>query len=436
MSDPSQKLASASAERSVSAAPSTLRQGVVTALSMVLAAGAVLGGLAFIEVRATSAAGPAASALPRVEVAALTALDDYRIERRFAARVEPAREVALSFEFGGTLLQVDADEGDAFVRGQVLATLDTASLDAQRRRVEASRRALEADAKLAELDLGRQRMMRDENFVSSDAFDRARLTVDRVQARLMESDAALEELDVARKKHVLRAPFDGTVGARMLDPGSRVQPGQAVLQLYDDAPRQLRVGLPPELLVALESGARYVARRVGRPDQTFTVALHARRSDVDPATRTVAALFTIVDDHGVEPLIGELAQLVVQQRPDEPMGTTNAAGEQRLFDVPLTALSEDAYGAWSLLAARPVDVAPDEIERVGDDVVAVLHRIAVTPIEPLGERVIVRAAIDDGTLLLLGAQHRVVPGERVRTVGVRHGESAARAVVPSWGNGS
>jgi hypothetical protein len=110
----------------------------------------------------------------------------------------------------------------------------------------------------------------------------------------------------------------------------------------------------------------------------------ALRPDIDPATRTVAALFAL-EGEGLPPF-GTVLRLEVALWEPAPG-----------FWVPLAALTDGGRGLWA--------VQPVTNDRVGRELVQIL---AVD-----GERAFVRGALPDGARILADGGNRVTPGQAV-----------------------
>lgn len=139
--------------------------------------------------------------------------------RAFAARLEPWATATLAPEVGGTVLRLGAELGQAVPAGAELLALDTglirpALAAAEIQAAETARRAAEA-ATLAE--------------------GRVLAATDRAAAQAA-ADTAAQEAVLLREqlaRHVLRAPFPGSVQARRVEVGDVVAPGQPAFTLVD-----------------------------------------------------------------------------------------------------------------------------------------------------------------------------------------------------------
>jgi hypothetical protein len=112
---------------------------------------AIVGGSRAIADRAEAVEVPAPA--PRITVPVMTVerLNGFEVDRRFAGQVEATQETGIAFETGGTVTEILVDEGDVVAAGEALARLDTRLLIAERNRLLASRRALDAQRELARL---------------------------------------------------------------------------------------------------------------------------------------------------------------------------------------------------------------------------------------------------------------------------------------------
>jgi RND family efflux transporter MFP subunit len=321
---------------------------------------------------------------PRTQVApeVLRTSSTVTLTRRFTGQFEPAQEVALGFEEGGTLAEVLVREGDAVAAGAVLARIDTRLLEAERRRLEASRAALDAEAELARRTNARQEALLFQGHVTQQRVDETSLTLARLDASLAEIDAALVALDVRLSKAEIVAPFAGRIGARRLDAGAVAGPGSAVVTLLEDAPARFRVALDPGLARHLSPGdTAEIETDVG----TLRATLAELAPELDGATRGRIAFFDLAPGMTAPPARSSGDVILRETRP-EPGAW-----------VPVAALRPGPRGTWTILVV--------EDGRVGVEAAEVLHLD--------GPRAFVRGSFADGALYLPGGVHRVVPGEVV-----------------------
>ncbi len=362
-----------------------LRRGVLLGLTGLGFLGLMGGGIAALHLRA--AAEPAVAANPpvRVEARPIRLDDGYRVTERFAGRLEPARETRLAFERAGLVLAVLFEEGDRVARGEVVARLDTAKLEAERDRLRAQRRELQAQEALAEATLERQEALATKGWQTEQRHDEARFGLAEIAAAIERVDAAIASVEVDIGKSVLTAPYAGSIAARSVDEGAVVAAGTPVVELLEAGARQLRVGVSVEAAKGLETGRLYPLDADGR---ALEGRLIAKRPDLQTGTRTVTVLLEVIGGEAVP--FGEVVELLLARR-------VPSAGAW----LPLTALSEGRKGLWSVLTV---------VERDGRPTVA---REAVEILHLDGGRAFVRGTIGAGTLVVLGGTNRIIPGQAV-----------------------
>ena len=152
--------------------------------------------------------------------------------------LQPLNQVEVGTEVSGTIATVEVDYNDRVDAGQVLARLDTARLEAQ---VEQSTAALEmaraqlleAQANVAETRSQLTRLQRglklspsatsEQDLEAAEAaFKRAQAAETRARAQIREAEARLRMDQTNLDKAVIRAPIDGIVLERKVEPGQTV----------------------------------------------------------------------------------------------------------------------------------------------------------------------------------------------------------------------
>ena len=145
-------------------------------------------------------------------------------------RVTPYRTIGLAAEIGGVLTEVAVEKGDTIEKGQVLLRIDERSWAAQHRQAEVEQRD-------AARDLERWTRMQAEGAVSQSEFD---AVIRRKEMADIALDLATIQLDKAR----LQSPVNGVVEDRLVEPGSFVNEGQAVLRILELDPRKVVFHVP------------------------------------------------------------------------------------------------------------------------------------------------------------------------------------------------
>lgn len=367
--------------------PGLIRRGVravfqlgVTAGVVSIAVFALVMGNQELTRRAEAVPAPEPAAVMPVETRAIAFKQSYDITRTFVGQIEAQRTAVVSFELSGRLASIAVDEGQRVAAGQPIAALETRLLTADRQRLEASKAALAAQLKFAQQTVERRSKLGDQGFSSQATLDEARARADELAARIAELEAALISNDIQLEKSQASAPFAGRVTERRVDGGESVAPGQPLVEIVEDGPVHLRVGVPLDLAEDELASAKVVAG-----GETLEARLVTLRPDVDPVTRTRTALFEITGATALT--FGQTAQLRVT-------GTVATPG----LWVPVTTLKEGVRGQWTLLAVDAQDV---------------VRSLSVQVVHSRGDEVFVRGAFPDGMRLIASGPQRVSVGQRV-----------------------
>jgi HlyD family secretion protein len=314
--------------------------------------------------------------------------------------VEARRSYALGPTIASRVARVLVDQGDMVKAGQLLAELDPVDLEdrvasgrfaAERaastiRAAEAQLAEAQSRAQLAIAAARRSDELRAQGFVSQEATDAKGHEANAAKAAM---DAAAAQLAAARRDHEraladvagvgkLRAqarlvsPVDGVVSARLVEPGTTIVAGQAVVQVIDPASLWIkaridqgqaggvRVGQPGEIVLRSDSKRSYRGQ-VERVDWVSDAVTEERIVNVGFAARPEAVA------------VGELVEVTIHTAALADVRSVPAAAVKRL---------DRQDGVWQItdgrVTFRPVRVGITTLDgrsqlldglATGDDVV-------------------------------------------------------------------
>lgn len=193
-----------------------------------------------------------------------------------------ATEVQIASKIPGRLAEVRVNEGDKVLQGQLLARMDTRTLEAQRSQAEAevlrareNLSAAEANVQLrqSELLLANQELKRSQElfrrgFASQQIIDQqqarlntgnaavlaAQAQVAAVKAAIGAAQAQVAQLTSEIDDSSLRAPIDGIIQLRLAEPGEVLGAGGRVLLLIDPNDQYMNLYLPASVTGRLTVG--------------------------------------------------------------------------------------------------------------------------------------------------------------------------------------
>ncbi len=264
-----------------------------------------------------------------------------------SGRVVQRRQSVLGTLVAGTAAEVRVDDGDRVEADALLVRLadedalanlaeaEAAVSEAEarlvrvrgvgRRMAEQSLRQAIIEAKQAEVEFKRQRLLAGTGAVSELSFERARRDRDQARSRrisaslevaaaapkgsdvamaaaaLSRAQARLTAAQVALEETRIRAPLSGVVLKRHVEPGEVVQPGEALVTFAGDGPLQVRIQPDESNLALLQVGQEALVSSEAFPGQRLAASISRIAPSVDPIRGTVEVDLDIEDESDLRP---------------------------------------------------------------------------------------------------------------------------------------
>jgi len=246
-------------------------------------------------------------------------------------------------EAPGVVSAIRFESGQRVRKGEVLVQLDASA-------ETASLRALEAALKLAQAQRDRYR----ELFTTRQAVARADLDERESEAERLQAEVNAQRALIARK--TIRAPFDGVLGIRKVNPGQFVNPGDAIVSLQSLDPIYVNFSLPEQEIGRVAVGQAVTASVDALEGRAFTGTITAIEARVDAGTRNFLVQATLENP---EELLRPGTFARVRSEIGEPL---------QVLVVPQTAVSFNPYGN-SVFVIAEVDRQPGETDMEGKPLV-------------------------------------------------------------------
>lgn len=234
--------------------------------------------------------GDVPEATPSLTVS-LAATEQREVVREVVASgaVAAWEEVSVGVELSGLrVASVEVEVGSVVRQGDVLLRVDDRTLASQLAQSEAQVREAATNLETARRKAARVRELADAQMIALQDAEEAEAARDNAQARLNTAIASRDAARVQRDFTVVRAPVDGVVSARSVQPGQVVGAGGELLRLIRDGRLEWRAELAEGDLLRVAPGTRV---QVDTP--TGAVAGTVRRVspalDVQSRTGTVFA---------------------------------------------------------------------------------------------------------------------------------------------------
>lgn len=223
--------------------------------------------------------------------------------------LQPINQVDVGSELSGIIKSVEVDYNSKVKAGQVLARLDTTKLEAQRRQTQATvaaaqAKVLQAQATIAETrsQLGRLKHLyqisggevpSQQDLDTADAaLKRAQADEANARATVAQTQASLHANETDLAKTVIRAPINGIVLKRTVEPGQTVAASLQAPVLFTLAENltqmQLHVNVDEADVGKVAAGQQATFAVDAYPDRTYP----ARITEVRYGSQTVQGVVT------------------------------------------------------------------------------------------------------------------------------------------------
>jgi len=225
-----------------------------------------------------SAAVPAVTPAPPalgVEVA-VARQDTLAQDVALTGRIEAVQAIDLRPEVEGRVVEILFREGQRVKAGTPLFRIDDAELRAQVARATADR------------DLARQTLERTRGLIAEQAS--ARTELERAEALARSTSAQLDLLSIRLARTVVRAPFTGIVGRRLVSLGDYVSPQVRLTSLQTSDPQRVALDVPERFAGVLRTGQRVAFGVAAYPGTRFTGTV----SFVDPVVALPSRTITVI----------------------------------------------------------------------------------------------------------------------------------------------
>ena len=295
--------------------------------------------------------------------------------------VEAIRSYDLAFQVGGKVVAVNADEGEQISSGALIAaidstdyklSLDQALVSVQRTNEEYGRlKALHAAGSLSDNDLEKADASAKQAAINA-ALARKRLTDTR-----------------------LFAPISGIVARRAIDPSETASPGAPLFTVVQLDPMDVRVGIPEADIGSVHLGQKASITIPALGGRTVDGRVTLVGVAADPATRTYTAKITVRNpEHVLKTGMVAEARIDNQQK-------------LKAITIPGSAIVRDAEGA--------------TVVYVLDGESGSVHTRRVDIGAPRGLSVEIARGLAEGEVIVVGGQHRLREGMKVRALSAKEG---------------
>ena len=254
-----------------------------------------------------------------------TAVETYRASTESMPRylesigtLTAVHQVTVAPQVEGRVSALKFESGDTVKQGAVLVQLDDST-------ERADLASYQAQMRLAQANLARARQLASKQFGS-------RQDVDVQQSELDQANAGIAKTLAQIDYKLIRAPFDGVLGIRQINPGQYLAAGAPIVTLTDLDHLYVDFSLPENDRAQLSISQAVDIRADAYPQRVFQAVIQTMDPQVDPNMRAVKVRAMLPNpDHALQPGMYGKVRVVL---PAEPNVVT----------IPETAIDYTVYG--------------------------------------------------------------------------------------------
>ncbi len=220
-----------------------------------------------------SAAGMGAGNRVVAVVAESVKLTSFVDETEALGTAKSNEAVDITAKATNRVVAVHFREGQFVKQGQVLIEFDGSEARANLASAEASLRDTQSQ------------YQRSRELFQSKALSESDLI--QLEARMLNSKAAVDAAQARVNDTVIRAPFSGRMGLRVISVGALVTPGQVISTLDDTSTIKLDFTVPETYLATIKEGQQVEAQSTAFLNESFRGRVSSMATRVDPVTRSV-----------------------------------------------------------------------------------------------------------------------------------------------------
>jgi len=223
--------------------------------------------------------GPPSSERPMIHAEMITLRkEEIPVYREVTGTVTSASSATLASKVLGQVEGIRVKEGDRVKAGEVLITLDSSALRAQRERAE-------AELENAKIHLQRVKTLFAERSATQQELDNA-------ERAFKVAEAARNGIEADLAYTTIKAPFDGVITEKLIEMGELASPGRSLLRMEDEGHLRLEVPVAETDAAGLHIGQTVVVRL----DALGDLALDGRVAQILPAADPSTHSFWVKTD--------------------------------------------------------------------------------------------------------------------------------------------
>lgn len=210
----------------------------------------------------------------------------------------PAQQATIRAKVGGQLRDGLLAEGVPVTRGQVIARVDGAELQARLAMQQAALEEAQARLTLAQKNSHNNQQLLKQNYISQNAVDTSNNNVDLAQASVKSARANSDIARITLADSQIRAPIDGIVSRRHAQPGEKVGPDMPIYTIVNLAQLNLEAQVPSSEIARINIGQPVSFQVDGYGTRNFDGKVARINPTTEAGSRSIVVYITVDNRDG------------------------------------------------------------------------------------------------------------------------------------------
>jgi len=240
------------------------------------------------------------------------------LERRFNALIVAPNTITISNQIAGTIVNMPYKQGHNVNKGDILVELDSRLTQAEQLKATAS------------LEKARQDLIRIRKLIPKQLASAEQLTAAITEKKLAEAELTLKNLQLERS--IIKAPFNGVISQRHLEPGNSVSINTALLTLVEHDNLIVKSAVPETFISHIKTD-KTVSINVPALGLQIPGKVSVIYPTVDSSTQQISTEVSFENSYP-QLLPGIFAELIIQYQTDASIL------------IPVNAVQYDTTGSW------------------------------------------------------------------------------------------
>lgn len=272
------------------------------------------------------------------------------IHRVFPGKVEPGKQVILSFQVSGKLETLEVIKGQEIKQGDLIAKLDPTDFELKVNEAKARRNQ-------AQLEFNRAEALVKKEVVSQSEYEKKKAALDIAEANLKLAEQNLNYTTII-------APFDGRISDTYVDNFQSIAAKEEIAKLHNLSELDITIDVPEQLMIQIKQTeiVKNVVEFDAAPGREFELKYKKHEAQADEATQAYRVYLTMKRPEDLSILPGMSASVKID------FIFKNQAQNEHHFAIPLTSVFADENGkkyVWKVIPSSqqlaPIEVVTGEL---------------------------------------------------------------------------